>query len=329
MDADQMSEVKDYHSISKISASLLTSERMMQYKGDDYEKVLINAMLAVNFLMVDNLDSALVETRRINEKLEHYRVDAKRPYEQNPFAFYLSALIWEADRKWDDAYIDFNKAYKLDPNIPYLKEDLIRASKNARRESDFKKWKAKFGQAVPKDPSFLQTGELILIYQQGWGPRKQPSPNWHRIPKLYPTRSYIQQAKLVVEGVTSELTQPIYSVERVAIKTLDDQYAPLIAKRIAGMVVKDQVAQRAKKENELLGTLLEIGMHVSDQADLRQWSTLPETFQIAKVTLKPGTYKVTVHGLNSSGQTAGEGTESQEIVIKPRKKSFIRWRSFN
>ena len=88
---------------------------MIPYKGDDFEKVMINAMLAINFLSLGDMEGALVETRRLNEKLEHYRIDGKKPYKQSELALYLSAMIWEADGKWDDAYIDFVKAYKVNP----------------------------------------------------------------------------------------------------------------------------------------------------------------------------------------------------------------------
>ncbi len=107
--AEDLTEVKDYHSVSRITGSLLLNEGMVQYKGDDFEKVLINNMLAINFLMLGQLDEAQVETRKVNDKLYKYRFEGKKNYQQNPFAFYLSALIWEANRNWDSAYIDFKR----------------------------------------------------------------------------------------------------------------------------------------------------------------------------------------------------------------------------
>ena len=327
--ADQMSEVKDYHSISKLTGSLLFNQGMVQYKGDDYEKVLINAMLAINYLMMNNLDEALVETRRLNEKLHHYKFDAKKNYEQNVFAFYLSALIWEADRKWDDAYIDFKKAYDLDPSIPYLKEDLVRAAYNARRMKSEREWREKFGLKRPKDPDFQKSGELVVIYQQGWGPRKRPNPAWRRLPKLFPTFNRTRAVEVKISGGQVERSQQIYSVEEVAIKTLSDQYAGLIAKRMAGIAAKRVAADQVRQKNKLLGNILELGMIISDQADLRQWSTLPQTFQIAKIQLKPGNYSISIDGLTEEGAHSGESMPTKNIVINPRKKTFITWRSFN
>lgn len=323
--AEELTDIKDYHSISRLTGSLLLNQGMVQYKGDDFEKVLINAMLAINFLSQKKFDSALVETRKLNDKLYKFRFEGKKNYEQNPFAFYLSALIWENDRNWDSAYIDFKKAYELNPNIPYLKEDLIRAAQNARRTEDLQKWKKEFAGVKPAD--LRELGEIVLIYQQGWGPVKRPNPSFARIPKLYRTFSETASARLELENGGSELSQMISDVSDVAIKTLDDQYAGLIASRAAGIVAKEVVADQIRQKNELLGAVAWIGMHVADQADLRQWISLPSSFQIAKMRLKPGTYRVRAVGLNLSGAPTGEQGEWVEVKVDKRKKTFVNWRS--
>jgi hypothetical protein len=241
---------------------------MVQYKGDDFEKVLINAMLALNYLGEKKYDDALVECRKLNDKLYKFRYEGKKNYDQNPFAFYLSALIWESERNWDNAYIDFKKTFELDPGIPYLKEDLIRAGLAAHRGDDVAKWKKEFGAITPAN--LKELGEVVLVYQQGWGPVKRPHPNFPRIPKLYPSYNLTTNAKLEVENGTSETTQMISDITGVAIKNLDDQYSEIIAGRVAGIVAKEVAADQLRQKNQLLGDLAWIGMHLADQADLRQ-----------------------------------------------------------
>lgn len=323
--AEELTDLKDYHSVSRLTGSLLFNEGMVQYKGDDFEKVLINAMLAINFVSEKKFDSALVETRKLNDKLYKFRFEGKKNYEQNPFAFYLSALIWENDRNWDSAYIDFKKAYDLNPQIPYLKEDLIRAAQNARRTEDLQKWKKEFGGVKPAD--LRELGEVVLIYQQGWGPVKRPNPQFVRVPRLYPTFNETAYARLELESGGSEPTQLISDITDVAIKNLDSQYASLIASRAAGIVAKEIVADQIRQKNELLGAVAWIGMHVSDQADLRQWISVPSSFQVAKLRLKPGQYRVRAVGLNQSGQPTGEEGQWAEVKVDKRKKTFVNWRS--
>lgn len=159
--AEDLTDIKDYHSVSRIAGSLVLNEGMIQYKGDDYEKVMVNAMLAINFLMQGKLEDARVECRKLNDKLYKFRFEGKKNYKQNPFAFYLSAMIWEQNKDWDTAYIDFKKAYDLNPNLEYLKEDLIRAAQNAQRPDELERWRKQFPGVKPVN--FKDVGEVVLV----------------------------------------------------------------------------------------------------------------------------------------------------------------------
>lgn len=323
--AEDLTDIKDYHSISRIGGSLILNEGLKQYKGDDFEKVMINAMLAIDYVMQGKLEDARVECRKLNDKLYKFRFEGKKKYDQNPFAFYLSAMIWEANRDWDTAYIDFKRAYDLNPNLEYLHEDLIRAGINAQRREDVALWQKKFGKIKPAN--LKETGDLVLIYQQGWGPVKRPNPAFPRIPKLYPSFSQTMRARLEIEGGQSELSQTVLNVTDVAMKSLDEQYAGLIATRVAGIGVKAVLADQIRQKNQLLGELAWIGMNLADQADLRQWVSLPATIQVAKLHLKPGKYRVRSVGLNGAGLPTGEGTDWEEVTVLAKKKIFLNWRS--
>jgi uncharacterized protein len=323
--AAQIAEVQDYHSISNVTASLVLSEEMIQYKGDDYEKVLINAMNAVNYLEMGDLDEALVEVKQLNLKLYKYKFEAKKNYEQNPYAFYLSALIWEAQRNFDDAYIAYKSAYELAPNYEPLKYDLLRAARNAQRPEEFEKWQKQFPDVKLK-PEPRDVAEVVLIYEQGWGPRKQPRPENQRFPELRSVYSRTQKARLQV-GKRSTDSSEIFDVSNVAIKTMNDDYARLIATRVAGVGTKAVLADQLRQKNSALGAIAWIAMNATDRADLRQWSTLPESFQIARMSLKPGRYKIKAVGLDTYGSPTGEEMPEREIEVRAGKKTFVSWRS--
>ncbi len=326
--ADDMGEVKDYHSITKQAASLLVNEEMVQYKGDDFEKVIVNIMLAIDYLMLADYEGALVETRRVNEKLDHYRTDAKRDYEQNVFAHYLSAMIWEHNHNFDDALISYQRCYELNPNNFFIQEDLMRAAIEARRSDLIEKYTSKFKIKKSEIDADKNKGEIVFLFQQGWGPRKYPSPEWQRIPKLYPVNSLTKSARVSVDAKPAAQTHLIYSVQDVSIRTLDDQYSSLVAKRIAAIAAKEVVSDQVRQKNETLGLILNIAMHVVDRADLRQWSTLPETFQVAKFRLNPGTYHLRAEGLSAYGEISGENMPEQNVTVVAGRKTFVTWRSF-
>ncbi|WP_374076906.1 COG3014 family protein [Bdellovibrio bacteriovorus] len=325
--ADRLAELVDYQSISRIAGSLALNEEMVQYKGDTFEKIFINAYLAMNFLELGQLDDALVEARRINEKYLKYRADEKKAFELNAFSKYLSAVVWEASRNYDDAYIAYNEAFKIDPTITTIREDLIRSAKLARRMDTYQSWKKQFPE-VKEQPSWYEKnlGELIVIYQQGWGPRKVASANEYRFPSLMPVYSETQQARLDITQ-KSYLSREVYDVQKAAIETLRDDQGILIAKRLGGIATKAVLSDQVRQKNELLGSLTWIALNVADRADVRQWSTLPQTIQMIRVQLPAGKYKFNIEGLNSSGGYTGESLETREVEIKSGQKKFVIWRS--
>ena len=63
-----------------------------------------------DFVVVVNAEKIRVTGNKLNDKLYKFRFEGKRNYDQNPFAFYLSAMIWESNRDWD--------YYKLLATVP-------------------------------------------------------------------------------------------------------------------------------------------------------------------------------------------------------------------
>ncbi len=326
--ADKLVDLNDYHSVTNVVSATLGGEEMVQYKGESYEKFLINTMNAINYLMMGQYDDALVEARRINDKISRMKMDGREPYELSPFARYLAALLWEAEKKYDDAYIEYEGSYKLDGSNPLLPEDLIRSAKLARRPDAQKKWKSEFPKIV-EDPAWYDKnkGELIVIFQQGWGPEKQAR-RQYRFPELHHVFSQTTGARITVDG-KSENTQLVYNIENVAVTTLEKDFGALVARRVGGIAAKAVVADQVRQKNELLGGLAWIAMNVADRADLRHWSTLPQTIQIARITLPPGKYKFSIQGLDSGGSPSADSSPEREINIKAGQKTFINWRSLH
>lgn len=327
--ADKFADIQDYTSLSLETGSFLTGEEMVQYKGDDFEVILINAMTAINYLNLGDLDNAMVEVRRLNEKLRRFRLEAKRKFTDNALALYLSAVIYEANRSWDDAAIAYEQVYKVDPSYRPLHEDLIRSNIRARRSDAVKKWKEAFPEVLER-PEWkdLKQGEIIVIYQQGWGPRKDFRYDNMRYPAMYPIWSSVFNINPQIMPLHSDKPlslshfvgqETLFDVDRVAIASLEDKYLSLVARRIGGAIAKEIVAERLRKENQLLGDLALLAMYASDRADLRQWSTLPKSFKIYRASVPPGEYQLRIDGEE----------KNPRLLVKPGGKVFVSHRTFN
>ncbi|MCK6599560.1 MAG: hypothetical protein L6Q37_14440 [Bdellovibrionaceae bacterium] len=332
--AEKVADEKDYHSISRVTGSYLLSEEVKQYKGDTFEKIFINAFLAMNFLELGDLDAALVEARRINDKYKLYQSEEKKNFELNSFAKYLSAMIWEADKKYDDAFIAYKEAYQLDYQIENIKEDLLRISKKSKRLDEYKKYKEEFILSEEnKDWYDKNKAELVLIFQQGWGPQKVFNPADSRFPILRPTFSDTQKAKVTIKKNDSveivKKTNKIYDVESAAIQTLKDDQASLLARRVGAFIAKEVAANEISRRDKTLGALAWLVMHASERADLRQWSTLPESIQVVRFYLEPGVYDIEVQGISSFDNPTQDFKTFKEINLLKGKTKFLNWRSLH
>ncbi len=327
--ADDLAEKVDYYSVTKIAASIVTSEEALQYKGEAYEKILINCMMAFNFLMLGETDNAIVQARRMNDKINLIRVNARPDYELNPFAFYLSGILFEIEKDFDNSYISYAKAFEIDPSNPMIKSDLIRVSKKSNRIDEYKKWKALF-QDVADDPDFYnkKKGSLLVFFLQGWGPERDFSQFDRRFPKLYPSTSLTSHSQVYVnQAAQTPISQNVYDVQQASIQSFDADYSWMVTRKIGAMVGKEIIADQVRQKNEGLGLLLWIAMFVSDRADLRQWSTLPQSIHLNRFYLDPGTYKVKSQGMDRAGQQTSEQMPEMDVEIKSGKTNFLFWRS--
>jgi hypothetical protein len=285
--ADKMAEIKDYTSLATESATLLTSDNIKDYKGEDFENVLINAYLALNYAIIGNTEDALVEARRVNHKLYLMKTDGKRNYEYSAFARYLSGILYESEGDPNNAYIDYKEVYKIRPDLPGLGRDLWRTAWLSHMRDAMEEWDEKFGltkadhDEAKKSAPKSGLGEIIVVYQNGISPEKRPHPNFASIPKFYPRANPVMSAEVEIARLQPESSSgPMTSasdsssasgsaessstlavdwkkvgspvvlddIEKAAIEALDEKYAGIIARKVAGVVAKEAIGYAVEKK---------------------------------------------------------------------------------
>ncbi len=320
--AEDLAEIKDYTSVSEEVGTLATSENVRGYKGEDFEKVLINVYLALTYAAQGKLEDAQVEARKINLLLNKMITDGKRNYEESPFARVLSAILWEASGDWNAAYVDYKLAHELDASFPGLGDRLIALSGKLGFRDEESKWR----QAYPRAPVRRwprDEGELVVFFERGKSPRKVPRGENASLPRLEP-RSYQEGALEVrVSNHDPVRTSTALDIERTSIRYLEDRIGRMAARKLIGMAVKGAIAAGvgAKSKDSDLGVLVFYALMASDRADLRSWLSLPAEIQMARVPLPAGTYKVSLRILDGSGDELRDLGE-EEIDIQPGKKIF-------
>ncbi len=324
--ADQLAEIKDYTSIAAEVGTLLTSENIKNYGAEDFENVLISVYLAICYAEMGESEDALVEARRVNRKLELMVSEGKRKYKQNAFARYLSATLHESEGAWDSAYIDYKKTFDLEPDFFELRKDLYRAAYAQRMMDVAQDWSERLALAEDEKEQSRRglardRGEIIVIYENGLSPEKRPHRNFYSIPEFVARHNPVVEARVEVGGNPVGVTHSLFNIEKIAIQNLEEKYAGIIAKKVAGVVVKESVAYgiaKATKEPWLY-ELTRLIFYVSDQADVRSWKLLPRDLQILRTTVEPGTHTVRVTPLGGGEVSIRERT----VQVRAGQKVFV------
>jgi hypothetical protein len=164
-------------SITKQAGSLLLNERTTNYRGEDFERLLIHMYLGINFIMLDEIESARVEFQKISRMLKEIQDETGMDLSQNIMARYLTAVCYEAVGDIDNdyqahefAYLEYKKVHEAKLDLPYIKDDLFRLADKLGDTEDMSKLKEDFGN-VPI-PDYKNNGELVVIHQKGRGAYK-------------------------------------------------------------------------------------------------------------------------------------------------------------
>jgi hypothetical protein len=203
-----------------------------------------------------------------------------------------------------------------------LGSSLIYASNKLGFRDDESRWRQEFPD-VPLLKDKKGFGELILIYQQGQGPRKVPRFENPRLPRYVAQNGPDAVAEVIINGESVGSTERLLDIAGTSIRYLEDRIGRMAAARLAGTVSKAAIGYGVSKmtKNEDLGILAFLVLDAMDQADLRSWSTLPNSLHLKRVLLPEGEHRLELRILDLGGQELRR-LDLGNVLIKDQKKVF-------
>lgn len=174
--------------------TLISNPNVKPYKPEDFEVVMVNYFMALNYIQLGKFDDAIVECKRINIKLnqlnDKYK-DHKNRYQRDAFAHNLMGIIYESQKDYNNAFIAYRNAldiyetdYKEYFNISIpeqLKKDLLRSAYLTGFYDKVSYYEEKFNIKFEYKP--YENGELVFFWLNGYGPYKSESSiNFVKIP---------------------------------------------------------------------------------------------------------------------------------------------------
>ncbi len=339
-------------SVSKETGSWLWNDYTLPYRGEDFERVMVNIFEALNYAAMDNIEDALVEANDVDSILNainhQYNADQKNVYRDDAFARLLMGILYEAGGKLNDAVISYRQSwrtYQKDYKTHYgldapaiLKENLLAAGEKFG-DSNMAEYRKAFAGVsyVPWDDKQMKARVFVIEYQ-GLSPVKVPV----QVPIPLPG-GYISQIAFpayqgrsenfrsteigltAANGVRfSMMSEAGEDIDAIAVKNLADRKVRVIAKAIARMAGKYALERGLQSTLEkdhgqgtgglipIIGSLYNF---ISERADLRSWQTLPAQIRIGQIIVVPGMYNLTV-GSKDFGSLSLKAGENKFYIVR-------------
>ncbi|MFW6134341.1 MAG: COG3014 family protein [Elusimicrobiota bacterium] len=340
-------------SLSNEAASLVTSDKVIPYRGEYYEYLFTNYYKLLNYLHLGNLEDALVEVRRINHKLSLFDQD-------DAFMHYLTSMLYQYNNQSSDAFIEYKKAYQGYTKKYDKKYNITTPSQIKKdiavfcRETGFSRCnefpKRILNSYRPPD----KYGSVVFLVETNFIPHLTDKKIEAAIPQKYkrkhknkladvyyltiempvykPRKNWVEEVSLNLAGksVKMDLVEDLGEIARA---NLESEESKILAKSMARAVAKYltyKSVDGGKEEKGLLQRVLKGTVNVlgtaTEQADTRSWLTLPDRIFLSRQYLEPGKYSFNLRIKSSKGSDTL--TEKEEFTIEQGEIKFIVLRRF-
>ncbi len=332
-------------SAGEVATSMLTDDNARSYAGEDYEKILVRAMLAISNLLDDGQDAGAYALQVTDKQQQIIEAGAdksgnnpKLAYQHVAVGAYLQGMLREATHSnYDDAARASAMVCSWQPDFPYGQQDLERA--NHGRHS------------APGN------GVLYVFTLVGHGPYKATKVE---VPST---------AALAIAGAVLERDQQVHlAAEHRAGQSADRGRAgqsigrgprgrrsaagrrhghdhrrrpdggPAVRSDLSARVLARAIVRRVVKNGVILGTKevvgqdrsspLNIGLDVlglvwmaSEAADTRCWGLLPDKIQVLRIELPAGDHQVTLQPATHAGPAGSQ--EHQLVTIANGRNTYL------
>ncbi len=309
--------------VGEAALSYLTDDNRRAYDGEDYEKVLIRAFLALSNLLHDGGDAEAYSLQMI-DKQEQIITAAARPEEENPkanyqrvaLAPYLRGVLREAThRDYDDAERSYMSVVSWQPQFQSAQADLARASggTHSRPGHGVIYIFALTGRGphkieaveVPSSAALLVAGEIVsAVGNQTVAPNVAPV----KVPLVVAQQSRVKSVGVSVANQPLGTTETITDITQLAVEQYRAIYPQVIARAVARRCVKKGTLYGVKEatgvnKGSLTGLaydLAGIAWEASESADLRCWSLLPDKIQVLRIELPAGEHDLALRPLGTT-----------------------------
>ncbi len=328
-------------SISRGVASLLLSDNNLEYDGNEYENIYLNAFKALNYMHLKDYDGALVESRRIAYKMEQLdirlnglatvfekadstniaNIDLKKVNTQSSaMGRYLSTVLFAKTGKKDDARIEFDRLMRS-----VFEQDKIRRFygpeiKDLQDLTDADSYNVLISAFTGISPQMREESFRLFL---------DDAYVKFSIPEMWLYDTQVNNIRVKANGEEYYIHM-LEEMDTVALDVFDAKRPIIYARALARSVLKaagtSKLTDAAEDKGEGWGILAWLFgflfQEASEKADLRAWQTMPGQSWMHVINLPEGEHDVTLQYLDARDRVMFEETKTYNITGNTRLEVF-------
>jgi hypothetical protein len=312
------------------------------YAGDDHEKVLVRAMLALSNLVQDG-DDAEAYSLQVSDKQRQIvaaagedgqRANPKASYRQVALGPYLRGILREeTHRHYDDAARSFAQVVRWQPDFPSAATHVARAARgtHSARGHGVVHVFALVGHGpfkaetveLPSTASLAVAGEIVAA---SLGPALPPTIAPIKVPRVIALPGAVGGLAVSAGDRPAGRTETITDVSQMAVQQQQAVMPQTVGRAVARRTLKKAAIFGAKQGLGLpSGSLPAFAFDVAgvaweagENADTRCWGLLPDTIQVLRLELPAGTHTLALQPVDRSGRPAGHAVQRTVTVLDGR-----------
>jgi uncharacterized protein len=329
----------------ELVASMLTDDQQLSYAGEDYEKVMVRAMLAISSLLQDGYDAeayslqvADKQQQIIEAAIQGDGSNPKAHYQQVALGPYIRAMLREeSHRDFDDVARNRAMVVNWQPDFQAGKADLLRAQQGKHSERG---WGAVYVFAlVGRGPYKEEVAEIPTtaamlvadrIVSHNASQTLPPTLAPITIPKVVAAVNVVKAVEVRVPGIAAGRTETITDITKMAVAQQEALLPEIVGRAVARRAVKKAVIYSSKEALGVQKGSLEslpfdiagVVWEATERADTRCWGLLPDTIQVVRLELPAGEHPLTVAPLAGNGRPCGPAVTAS-IRVDDGRNSYV------
>jgi uncharacterized protein len=325
----------DYNSqpsVAEKAGSMLTDDTHTAYAGEDYEKVLVRAMLAISNLMTGGADATAyaLQVSDIQEQIiasgaeEKAQPNPKLSYKRVALGEYLHGAINEASRiDYNEAARSWIKVCNWEPSFPYGRYDLERAmhGHHSQQGNGVLYVFALVGRGPYKEETVELASTISMfaasaIVSSTAKRSVPPSIAPIKVPKVVVYHNSMNTVYVSADGRPAGPTATITDVGKLAVEQYQAIYPRVVVRAVVRRAAKEGIVYGVKEglktqKNSWVSLALDVGgivWEASESADCRCWGLLPDRIQVLRIELPAGNHQIHLQPDGGYGGLVGADT---------------------